>query len=136
MGCYGLWPGDAVVLALYVLLVIVLLVTMIHSSCRRPADDVDGVQQRVPAPPETAAAAPSLPCFPYAAQEGGGGGGALETTAVCAICLEPLRRGQPCVEVPACRHAFHGDCARAWATSSNTCPLCRAKIAPGSDGAT
>ncbi|GJN29107.1 hypothetical protein PR202_gb17300 [Eleusine coracana subsp. coracana] len=59
-----------------------------------------------------------LPYFPYASSE----------AADCAICLEPLRQGQLCSEVPACRHAFHRDCLAAWASTKGTCPLCRAKI--------
>uniref|UniRef100_J3MD17 RING-type E3 ubiquitin transferase n=2 Tax=Oryza brachyantha TaxID=4533 RepID=J3MD17_ORYBR len=43
-------------------------------------------------------------------------------------CLEQLRRGEPCSEVPACRHVFHGDCVALWMKRSNACPLCRAKI--------
>ncbi|OEL32522.1 hypothetical protein BAE44_0006459, partial [Dichanthelium oligosanthes] len=76
-----------------------------------------------------------LPYFPYAAP-GGSGRRASETTVGCAICLDPLRRGQPCSEEPACRHTFHRDCVGAWARSSNTCPLCRVKIVvPRSDWA-
>ncbi|CAN6164359.1 unnamed protein product [Urochloa humidicola] len=62
--------------------------------------------------------------FPYAA---------AETPAECSICLEPLRQWQLCSEVPACRHVFHRECLGAWASSSGSCPLCRAKIVPGSD---
>ncbi|CAN6221745.1 unnamed protein product [Urochloa humidicola] len=65
-----------------------------------------------------------LPYFPYAA---------AETPAECSICLEPLRQWQLCSEVPACRHVFHRECLGAWASSSGSCPLCRAKIVPGSD---
>ncbi|TVU04376.1 hypothetical protein EJB05_50057, partial [Eragrostis curvula] len=65
-----------------------------------------------------------LPYFPYAA---------ASETAECVICLEPLLPGQLCSEVPACRHVFHRDCLDAWAKSKGTCPLCRAKIVPGSD---
>ncbi|KAL6839617.1 hypothetical protein ACP4OV_030556 [Aristida adscensionis] len=146
MAC-GLWPGDAVLLALYIVLVIVVFVTMIRFYCEQPPADADGAAQpRVPVSPETAAspaaevapaaaaAAAALPCFPYAA----GGRVRAAEAAVCAICLEPLRRGQLCAEVPACRHAFHRDCVGAWAKSRNTCPLCRARIVPvpGPGGAT
>ncbi|GJN00109.1 hypothetical protein PR202_ga17270 [Eleusine coracana subsp. coracana] len=54
-------------------------------------------------------------------------------TMGCAICLEPLRHGAVCSEVPACRHVFHRECVERWARGSNSCPLCRAKIVPGSD---
>ncbi|CAN6198078.1 unnamed protein product [Urochloa humidicola] len=65
-----------------------------------------------------------LPYFPYAAAE--------NKPAECSICLEPLRQLQLCSEVPACRHVFHRECLGAWARSSGSCPLCRAKIVPGS----
>ncbi|CAL5047178.1 unnamed protein product [Urochloa decumbens] len=74
-----------------------------------------------------------LPYFPYAAAAQGGGV-ATETPPVeCSICLEPLRQWQLCSEVPACRHVFHRECLGAWARNSGSCPLCRAKIVPGSD---
>ncbi|CAN6178526.1 unnamed protein product [Urochloa humidicola] len=72
-----------------------------------------------------------LPYFPYAAAAQGGR--AAETPAECSICLEPLQQWQLCSEVPACRHVFHRECLGAWARSSGSCPLCRAKIVPGSD---
>ncbi|CAL5037934.1 unnamed protein product [Urochloa decumbens] len=73
-----------------------------------------------------------LPYFPYAVAAQGGG--ATETPQVeCSICLEPLRQWQLYSEVPACRHVFHRECLGAWARSSGSCPLCRAKIMPGSD---
>lgn len=72
---------------------------------------------------------PPLPYFPYAGQ----GGGASETV-VCSICLEPLRQWQLCSEVPVCRHVFHRECLVEWARSNGSCPLCRAKIVPGSYG--
>ncbi|CAN6201869.1 unnamed protein product [Urochloa humidicola] len=80
----------------------------------------------VPAPPLLM----PLPYFPYAAAAQSGG--AAETASVeCSICLEPLRQWQLCSEVPACRHVFHKECLGAWARSSGSCPLCRAKIVPG-----
>ncbi|GJN29103.1 hypothetical protein PR202_gb17296 [Eleusine coracana subsp. coracana] len=75
--------------------------------------------------------AEALPSFPYAQAQG------RESETLCAICVEPLRQGQHCSEVPACRHAFHRDCLGVWARSKGTCPLCRGKIVPGaSDGST
>ena len=79
-------------------------------------------------PPPVAAVV--LPCFPYAR-----GRASESETLVCAICLEALRDGEACSEVPRCRHVFHGDCVGAWAMSKGSCPLCRAKIPPGSGGA-
>jgi hypothetical protein len=66
--------------------------------------------------------------FPYAR-------GRASETLVCAICLEALRDGEACSEVPGCRHVFHGDCVGAWVRSKGSCPLCRTKIAPASGGA-
>ncbi|TVU11771.1 hypothetical protein EJB05_45373, partial [Eragrostis curvula] len=79
----------------------------------------------VPRPPPSSTGHPvaELPCFPYAAVQGG---------RVCAICLEALRPGELCSEVPACGHVFHGNCVAAWARSKGSCPLCRAEIVPGS----
>ncbi|TVU11775.1 hypothetical protein EJB05_45377, partial [Eragrostis curvula] len=52
-----------------------------------------------------------------------------------AICLEALRPGELCSEVPACGHVFHflGNCVATWARSKGSCPLCTAEIVPGSD---
>jgi hypothetical protein len=55
-------------------------------------------------------------------------GGVASETAECSIYLEPLRQWQLCSEVPACHHVFHRECLGAWAKSSGSCPLCRAKI--------
>ncbi|GJN29102.1 hypothetical protein PR202_gb17295 [Eleusine coracana subsp. coracana] len=71
-----------------------------------------------------------LPYFPYAAK------GSESEETLCPICVEPLRQGQHCSEVPACRHAFHRGCLDAWARTKGTCPMCRAKIVPGSNGVT
>uniref|UniRef100_A0A0E0LA49 RING-type E3 ubiquitin transferase n=1 Tax=Oryza punctata TaxID=4537 RepID=A0A0E0LA49_ORYPU len=71
----------------------------------------------------------TLPYFPYALGEE-----SSETqTLVCAICLEQLRHGELCSEVPACRHVFHRDCLGAWIKSNNTCPMCRVEITRGSN---
>nr|CAB3467719.1 unnamed protein product [Digitaria exilis] len=81
--------------------------------------------------PPVAAARPAaavLPRFPYAQ-------GRASETLVCAICLEALRDGELCSEVPGCRHVFHGDCVGAWTTRNGSCPLCREKIVKGLGGA-
>ncbi|TVU04367.1 hypothetical protein EJB05_50047, partial [Eragrostis curvula] len=70
----------------------------------------------------------ALPGIPYAQAS------APESPSMCAICLEELRQGQMCSEVPACRHIFHEACIRVWARKTNNCPLCRARIVPGTAG--
>ncbi|CAL5052266.1 unnamed protein product [Urochloa decumbens] len=155
--------GDIVICALYVLMGAVMLVLMIRAifvddDQPPPAAAVGGGPQLmfpdvgppgVLAPyPRAMAAVPvvpavALPYFPYAAaarggapSSGGQGQASSETsTVVCAICLDPLQQGQPCSEVPSCRHTFHRDCVGAWARSSNTCPLCRVEILPRCDAA-
>ncbi|CAN6164360.1 unnamed protein product [Urochloa humidicola] len=73
-----------------------------------------------------------LPNFPYSRQQQAGAAASPEPPA-CAICLDELRQGQLCSEVPACRHIFHEGCIRAWARKKNSCPLCRAKIVAARD---
>ncbi|CAL5052265.1 unnamed protein product [Urochloa decumbens] len=70
-----------------------------------------------------------LPNFPYARQPQQAAG----EPPACAICLDELRQGQLCSEVPACRHVFHEACIRAWARKKNSCPLCRARIVGARD---
>ncbi|CAN6164357.1 unnamed protein product [Urochloa humidicola] len=147
-------PGEIVLCAFYVLACAVLLVLLLGDFCNPPPAEggagggqlhqfPDGGSPGSLAPygpriPATAAAPvlpavasqPALPYFPYAAVQGGprSSGGQASMVVVCAICLDPLRRGQPCSEVPACRHTFHRDCVDTWARSSSTCPLCRVQI--------
>ena len=71
------------------------------------------------------------PAFAYecgpADAEGGGkpGGGAL-----CAVCLEDVRRGEAVRRLPACGHLFHRDCVDMWLHAHTTCPLCRCDLVP------
>jgi hypothetical protein len=106
----------------------VLLLAVVYEICRccckqLPDQRPDEVW---PAPPPLV-----LRCFPYETTEGGG---AASETSLCGICLDELRMGQLCSEVPACQHVFHRDCIGAWARGKGTCPLCRAVIVQGSDG--
>jgi|UniRef100_A0A0E0HNN4 hypothetical protein len=80
-------------------------------------------QQRV-AP---AAAKAALPYFPYAQAQGRTSSSETQTL-VCAVCLEELKHGELCSEVPACRHIFHRGCVGSWMKKSDSCPLCRVKI--------
>ncbi|RCV21149.1 hypothetical protein SETIT_4G114800v2 [Setaria italica] len=114
------------------LFVAVVLVTK-RSWCDQPAPAPVSPEESQRAslaalePPVAVVVVPAvvLPHFPYAR-------GRATETLVCAICLEVLRDGEACSEVPGCRHVFHGDCVGAWARSKDSCPLCRTKIAPGS----
>jgi hypothetical protein len=130
-------------LILFAVLVVLLILCSCCLSAGRPEQPAESPEQRVARvlaewealaaraeaalAAQAAAAAPvltPLPYFPYAPR----GGVAVE----CSICLEALRQWQLCSEVPACRHVFHRECLGAWARSNGSCPLCRAKIVPGS----
>uniref|UniRef100_A0A0E0LA48 RING-type E3 ubiquitin transferase n=1 Tax=Oryza punctata TaxID=4537 RepID=A0A0E0LA48_ORYPU len=133
--------GEVVMIVVDVAFALCLLAAIICCCCND--DDQPGSQRdaqvgwvvmlrmvppmvvQVPQAPQRAAA---LPYFRYAH------GGASETTLVCAVCLEQLRHGELCSEVPACRHVFHMDCVGSWMKKSDSCPLCRVKIVPGHDG--
>lgn len=85
-----------------------------------------------PPAPEVVAAQQQLPHFPYAPR--GGGSASASLSVECAICLERLRRGELCSELPECRQVFHRDCVALWIKSKSTCPLCRARISPWFSG--
>ncbi|CAN6201867.1 unnamed protein product [Urochloa humidicola] len=115
-------PGDIVLCSLYVLLGAFLLVLMICAifDLEPPLAAEGGVNGGPPqltfpgvGPPGALASYPramaaspvpdvALPYFPYLAARGGppssGGQASSETmtVGVCAICLDPLRRGQLC----------------------------------------
>ncbi|KAF2729269.1 hypothetical protein EJ04DRAFT_589312 [Polyplosphaeria fusca] len=50
----------------------------------------------------------------------------------CAICLDNLNNGFPCIKTVVCRHIFHTECLTRQANSTgrtrNRCSLCRSKI--------
>ena len=52
--------------------------------------------------------------------------GGEQTVPDCAICLEPILKGQTVAVMP-CegRHGFHNDCVFEWLKKRNTCPNCR-----------
>ncbi|XP_010531590.1 PREDICTED: RING-H2 finger protein ATL32-like [Tarenaya hassleriana] len=54
------------------------------------------------------------------------GSGALE----CAVCLSEFKENQMLRLIPRCNHVFHIDCIDPWLQSHDTCPVCRAKLAP------
>uniref|UniRef100_A0A0E0A7T9 RING-type E3 ubiquitin transferase n=1 Tax=Oryza glumipatula TaxID=40148 RepID=A0A0E0A7T9_9ORYZ len=145
-------PQDALAgLAIFaVLLLVLLLATLI--ACRdddgpelrlRPHGESEAWRavyaammaemeaRRAGAPAPAPTTATTLPYFPYA--HGEASSETSTQTLVCAICLEQLRHGELCSEVPACRHLFHRDCLGAWIKSSNSCPMCRVEVTPGSN---
>ncbi|CAN6272112.1 unnamed protein product [Urochloa humidicola] len=79
-----------------------------------------------------AAPADVPPAFAYecpanaeAAADGKPGAGAM-----CAVCLEDVRRGEAVRRMPACGHVFHKECVDMWLESHVTCPLCRRELLP------
>ncbi|XP_017969386.1 PREDICTED: E3 ubiquitin-protein ligase ATL6 [Theobroma cacao] len=58
------------------------------------------------------------------------GKGALE----CAVCLSEFEDDEALRLIPKCSHVFHPDCIDAWLEYHVTCPVCRAKLTPDSDG--
>ena len=129
--------GDAIFLLVEVALVAVFLLSCLCSVCSGREGRASGGggqghppprrQQHAAGDDEERLRAPVvLAHFPYAARARAAS--APEPPPVCAICLDELRPGQLCSEVPACRHIFHEECIRAWARKKNTCPLCRARV--------
>ncbi|RCV21150.1 hypothetical protein SETIT_4G114900v2 [Setaria italica] len=129
--------GDAIFLLVEGVLIVSFFVSCICSACLRRQQRAN--EQGHPRAPVVAAPPPPLPRyqgderlsapvvlahFPYAARARA----ASEPPPVCAICLDELRQGQLCSEVPACRHIFHEGCIRVWAKKKNSCPLCRARV--------
>ncbi|RLM55469.1 hypothetical protein C2845_PM10G06410 [Panicum miliaceum] len=118
--------GDAIFLLVEVALIALFFLSCLCSVCSRREERANG-QGHPPPPNEERLRAPVvLAHFPYAARARAAA--ASEPPPVRAICLDELRQGQLCSEVPACRHIFHEECIRAWARKKNTCPLCRARV--------
>lgn len=47
--------------------------------------------------------------------------------AECTICIEAVRLGDLCIELP-CGHVFHPPCILQWLARTNRCPTCRFEI--------
>ncbi|KAL5713961.1 RING-type E3 ubiquitin transferase [Ranunculus cassubicifolius] len=43
----------------------------------------------------------------------------------CVVCLEGIEVGQMVRLLPDCHHGFHLQCADAWLSKHNACPICR-----------
>ncbi|XP_066334321.1 RING-H2 finger protein ATL39-like [Miscanthus floridulus] len=50
--------------------------------------------------------------------------------AACAVCLAELADGDALRVLPVCMHYFHAACVGEWLRAHDTCPLCRAPLAP------
>jgi hypothetical protein len=51
-----------------------------------------------------------------------------DATDDCAICLRPLRSGPRRGRALLCRHEFHSACLEKWASTNQTCPICRSAL--------
>ncbi|XP_075073764.1 E3 ubiquitin-protein ligase ATL31-like [Nicotiana tabacum] len=69
----------------------------------------------------------TFPTFTYAeVKDHHIGKGALE----CAVCLNEFEDDETLRLIPKCDHVFHPECIDAWLQSHDTCPVCRANLAP------
>ncbi|XBI21633.1 hypothetical protein VPH35_062737 [Triticum aestivum] len=57
------------------------------------------------------------------------GSDGIETDDDCPICLDSLE-GEPAVELPHCKHAFHRGSISTWFCNKTTCPLCVGDVRP------
>ncbi|RLN08398.1 hypothetical protein C2845_PM11G19130 [Panicum miliaceum] len=80
----------------------------------------------VGAAPGDVPAAFAYECGPADAEVGGKPGGG----ALCAVCLEDVRRDEAVRRLPACGHLFHKDCVDMLLHAHTTCPLCRCDLVP------
>ncbi|KAL3418396.1 hypothetical protein PVAG01_10112 [Phlyctema vagabunda] len=50
-----------------------------------------------------------------------------ELKGECSVCMDDVHVGDEVVSLP-CKHWFHENCASAWLSEHNTCPICRKGI--------
>jgi hypothetical protein len=46
----------------------------------------------------------------------------------CVVCRDSFEVSQKVLQLPACGHVFHEQCALVWLTKQNTCPYCRHEL--------
>jgi hypothetical protein len=46
----------------------------------------------------------------------------------CVVCRDSFEVSQKVLQLPACGHVFHEQCALVWLTKQNTCPYCRREL--------
>ena len=47
---------------------------------------------------------------------------------VCSICLIDFNNGEKLIQLPICKHLFHGECVKRWLQENSLCPYCRSDI--------
>ena len=52
----------------------------------------------------------------------------LENLESCAVCCMGFERGDACLGMPRCGHAYHAECLEPWLAENKCCPLCKTEI--------
>ena len=52
----------------------------------------------------------------------------LENLESCAVCCMGFERGDACLGMPRCGHAYHTECLEPWLAENKCCPLCKTEI--------